>query len=87
MVDSVDKHIKTPATFMWGMTLIFTPTVISIFSILTGRPTAPWAQIVMVVVIIACVGLGTYLAFWGKRPRQRRGDWLPSDTIPESNSK
>lgn len=80
------KETRTPPTFAWGMVLIFAPTAIGMFSILTDRPTATWAQVLMVIVIIACVGLGTYLAFWGKHPRQQRGDWLPSDTLPKSDA-
>lgn len=86
-----DKHAeqdaKTPATFTWGMVLLFVPVALGLLSVTFDFFTATWAQITLVAVIIACVGLGTYLAFWGRRPRRRRGDWLPSETLPQDEAK
>lgn len=83
----MEKQVKTPASFSWGIVILFVPIIIGGLSLLGILPAASWVQIATVLVIIGCVGVGTYLVFWGKRPRRHRGDWLPSDTLPKSDSR
>lgn len=78
---------KTPASFTLGLVLLFVPVVIGGLTVLGVLPATTWAQVVIVLVIIGCVGIGSYLAFWGKRPSEGRGDWIPSETLPRSDSR
>lgn len=61
-----------------GYTLLMVPPFIGLAAILIDLPL--WAEIVVVVAIIACVFFGTKLLF------RTKGGWRPSQTLPEPRS-
>lgn len=70
-----------PPYFVLGLVVLFIPVALGLTALTGLVPHTRGAQIGYVLMIIACVGTGSYLAIWGMRPRRRRGDWLPSDTL------
>lgn len=78
--------IKTnPPSYSWGLALLFLPSFIGLLMVFDLLPDAGWVQVAVVVIIVGCVGVGSYLAWWGKRPREARREWTPSETLPEDD--
>lgn len=82
----MSEMTKSPASYSWGVAILFVPSFIGLALVLGLLPDARWVQILVVVAIIACVGVGSYLAWWGKRPRAARREWTPSATLPEDDN-
>lgn len=78
---------KTPASFTLGLVLLFLPVALGGLTAFGVLPETTWVQVTVVLVIIGCVGTGSYLVFWGKRPSRSRGDWVPSETLPGTDSR
>lgn len=76
---------KTPASFTVGMVLLFVPVALGLLSASEMLPQMAWVQVSVVLIIIGCVGGGSYLVFWGRRPSKNRGDWIPSQTLPKKD--
>lgn len=74
---------ENPPSYSWGIALLFLPSVIGLLLVFDLLPGVWWLQVAVVVIIVGCVGVGSYLAWWGKRPRVARGEWTPSETLPE----
>lgn len=77
---------KTPASYSVGMVLLFIPSFIGVLLVFDALPDRTWIQIAALAVIIGCVGVGSYLAWWGKGPRQARNEWTPSKTLPKDDA-
>ena len=78
---------KNPRSFTWGIALVFVPSILGLASLFDLVPHVWWVQLVFVLTIIGCVGVGSYLAWWGKTPRAARSEWRPSSTLPVSDEK
>ncbi|WP_019200489.1 hypothetical protein [Tsukamurella sp. 1534] len=79
--------IKKNRSFTWGIALLFVPSILGLASLFDLIPHVWWLQLIFVLAIIGCVGIGSYLAWWGKAPRAARGEWRPSWTLPGSDEK
>lgn len=77
---------KAPASYTVGLVLLFIPSFLGLLVIFDLLPDAGWAQIATSVAIVGCVGVGSYLAWWGKRPRRARNEWTPSKTLPRDDA-
>ncbi|WP_047692923.1 hypothetical protein [Kocuria sp. ZOR0020] len=79
------REKKTPTSYTLGVVLLYVPVALGLLVVFDILASTTWMQITTTVVIIACVGIGSYLAWWGKRPRQARGEWIPSKTLPKDD--
>lgn len=76
---------KTPASYSLGLVLLFIPSILGLLSIFEVLPHVRWVQITLTLAIIGCVAAGSYFV-WGKRPRESRREWTPSETLPKSDT-
>ncbi len=86
-VDRMVREKRTPTSYTLGVVLLFIPAVLGLLVVFDILPSTTWMRITTVLVIIGCVGVGSYLAWWGKRPRQARAEWIPSKTLPKDEAK
>ena len=70
------------ASYTAGTVLLFVPVVLGALLAFDVLPQTTPVRVAVVVGIIGCVGAGSYLAWWGRQPSKRRGEWRPSQTLP-----